>query len=58
MVQHARIGGIHDTLAYIDELTDCGGLILSQEGDVYPYDYFESMHYDFICRSEGGEWTE
>lgn len=58
MVQEARIGGIHDTLAYIDEMMDCNGLVLSQEDEVYPYDHFESMHYDFICRSEGDEWTE
>lgn len=25
MVQNARIGGIHDTLAYINELMDCDG---------------------------------
>lgn len=58
MVQKARISGIHDTLAYINEMMDCDGLILSQEGVVYPHDYFESMHFDFICRSEGDEWTE
>lgn len=58
MVQRARIGGIHDTLAYIDEMMDCNGLILTQEDEVYPHDHFESMHYDFICRSEGDEWTE
>lgn len=58
MVQDARTGGIHDTLAYIDEMMDCNGLILSQEGDVCPYDYFESMHDAFICRSEGDAWTE
>lgn len=58
MVQDARIGGIHDTLAYIDEMMDCDELVLSQEGENYPYDHFESMHYDFICRCEGDEWTE
>lgn len=58
MVQEARLGGIHDTLAYIDEMMDCHGLVLSQDGETYPYDYFESMHYDFICRCEGDEWPE
>ena len=58
MVQKARIGGIHDTLAYINEMMDCDGLILSQEGVVYPHDHFEGMHFDFICRSGGDEWTE
>lgn len=58
MVQEARIGGIHDTLAYITEMMDCDGLIISQEGAVYPHGPFERMHYDFICRSEGDEWAE
>lgn len=58
MVQKARIAGIHDALAYMDEMMDCDGLVLSQNGEVYPYDYFDSMHYDFICRSESDEWPE
>lgn len=36
MVQSVRIGGIHDTLAYIDEVMNCDELILSQVGKVYP----------------------
>lgn len=32
----------------IDVMMDCDGLILSQEGDVYPHNQFESMHYGFI----------
>lgn len=55
-VQEARIGGIHDTLAYMNEKMDCDGLVLSQNGEVLPYDEFESMHYDFVCRCEGDEW--
>jgi len=39
-------------------MMDRGGLVLSQDGEAYPHDYFESMHYDFICRSEGDEWPE
>lgn len=58
MVQSARISGMHDTLAYINERMDCDGLALSQEGDDYPYDHFDSMHFDFICRCEGDEWAE
>ena len=56
LVQEARIGGIHDTLAYMNEKQDCEGLVLSQNGEVLPYDEFESMHYDFVCRCEGDEW--
>lgn len=58
MVQNARIGGIHDTLAYINELMDCDGLVISQDGEDYPYDHFDSMYFDFICRCEGDEWSE
>lgn len=58
MVQNARISGMHDTLAYINELMDCNGLVLSQDCEDYPHDYFDSMHFDFICRCEGDEWPE
>lgn len=56
LVQDARIGGIHDTLAYMNEKMDCDGLVLSQNGEEFPFDEFESMHYDFVCRCEGDEW--
>lgn len=58
LVQEARLGGMHDTLAYMNEMMDCDGLVLSQNGEVFPYDVFESMHYDFICRCEGDEWCQ
>ena len=58
MVTDARIGGIHDTLAYMNEKMDCEGLVLSQDGLHFPYDRFDSMNYDFIARCEGDEWPE
>ena len=58
LVQKARLDGIHDTLAYMNELMDCDGLVLSKNGESFPYDEFESMHYDFICRCEGDEWRK
>ena len=58
MVSKARIGGIHDTLAYMNEMMDCDGLEISQHGEVFPHNKFDSMHYDFICRCEGDEWPE
>ena len=58
LVQEARLSGMHDTLAYMNEMMDCAGLVLSQNGESFPYDEFESMHYDFICRCEGDEWCE
>ena len=58
LVQKARLGGIHDTLAYMNEMMDCDGLVLSQNGETFPCDEFESMHYDFICRCDGNEWPK
>lgn len=53
-----RIDGMHDALAYMDEMMDLDGLVLQQEVVEYPHAYFESMHFDFIGRSEGDEWPE
>ena len=58
LVQKARSGGIHDTLAYMNEMMDCDGLVLSRNGEIFPYDEFESMHYDFICRCEDDKWRK
>ena len=58
IVQRERMGGIHDTLAYMNEMMDCDGLVLSQHGEAFPYDEFDSMHYDFICRCFGDEWCK
>ena len=48
MLQDEHIAGIHTTLAYE----------LHQDGESYPNDYFESLHYDFISRCDGDEWPE
>ena len=58
MLQKARKSGIHDTLAYMDEMAELEGLTLNQQGKTYPVDTFESMHYDFVCRCEGDAWPE
>ncbi len=58
IVQESREGGIHDTLAYMDEMMDCDGLALVQNGEKFVCDEFDSMHYDFVCRCEGDEWPE
>ena len=42
-----------NTLAYINEMMDLDGLELHQDGESYPNDAFESLHYDFISRCEG-----
>ena len=43
MLQDEHIAGIHDTLAYINEMMDLEGLELHQDGESYPNDYFESL---------------
>ncbi len=58
MLQDEHIAGIHDTLAYINKMMDLEGLELHQDGESYPNDYFESLHYDFISRCNGDEWPE
>ena len=58
MVIEARESGIHDTLQYMNEMMDCRDLVLSQKGEPYPYDHFDSMYYDFIARCAGDEWPE
>lgn len=58
MLQDEHIAGIHDTLAYINEMMDLEGLELHQDSESYPNDYFESLHYDFISRCDGDEWPE
>ena len=58
MMINYRVSGIHDVLAMMDEMIDCDGLVITQNGQIYPTDTFESMHYDFICRYEGDSWPE
>ena len=38
MLQDEHIAGIHDTLAYINEMMDLEGLELHQDGESYPND--------------------
>ena len=58
MLQEEHIAGIYTTLAYINKMMDLDGLELHQDGEAYPNDYFESLHYDFISRCDGDEWPE
>ena len=58
ILQDEHIAGIHDALAYINEMMDLEGPELHQDGESYPNDYFESLHYDFISRCDGDEWPE
>ena len=58
ILQEEHIAGIYTTLAYINKMMDLDGLELHQDGESYPNDYFESLHYDFISRCDGDEWPE
>ncbi len=58
LVSEARVNGIHDVLSYMDEMIDCDGLFLGQNGEPFPHNHFESMHYDFIARCDGDQWPE
>lgn len=58
MLQEEYIAGIYTTLAYINKMMDLDGLELHQDGESYPNDHFESLHYDFISRCNGDEWPE
>lgn len=44
------VGG--QSVSTMNEMMDCEGLVLSQNGEPFPYDEFESMHHDFIYRCE------
>ena len=58
LLQDEHIAGIHTHLAYINKMMDLEGLELHQDGESYPNDCFESLHYDFISRCDGDEWPE
>ena len=58
ILQDEHIAGMHTALAYLNEIMDLDGLELSQDGQAIKNNYFESLHYDFICRCEGDDWPE
>lgn len=57
IAQEARDGGIHDTLAYLDDEL-ANGLRLVNEGVELPISPFESLHYDWVSRREGDSWPD
>ncbi len=58
ILKDEHIAGMHTALAYLNEMMDLDGLEVSQDGQTIKNDYFESLHYDFICRCEGDNWPE
>ena len=45
-------------LQYDQEMMDLEGLELYQDGESYPNDCFETLHYDFISQWNEDEWLE
>ena len=58
ILKDEHIAGMHTALAYLNEIMDLDGLELSQDGQAIKNNYFESFHFDFICRCEGDNWPE
>jgi hypothetical protein len=57
IAREARDGGIHDTLAYMQESMDSKNLRLSMDGvelPVSPYD--TSIFWDWVARVDGAAW--
>ena len=58
MLNDSRIGGIHDTLAYIDNLMDINKIDIKIDSVPIYNNEFESMHFDFICRCNNDKWPD
>lgn len=59
LLQDARDGGIHDTLAYLNDQINLGGVRLVCEGTELPVEPFGTeLYYDWTCRREGDPWPD
>ncbi len=59
IVQHARDGGIHDVLAYLNDEVSLKGLRISRNGVEFAIEpYGSEMYWDWFSRSEGNSWPE
>lgn len=59
MLQQARDGGIHDTLAYLNERTIIDDLRIFVQGSELPVEPFDTeLHYDWVSRTECDEWPD
>ena len=57
IVAQARSGGIHDTLALLNERLAAGELQLTSHGSALPVEPFGTeLHWDWHCRCSGDEW--
>jgi hypothetical protein len=59
LLQHARDGGIHDVLAYLNDEINRNGLRSVRNGHEMPVEPFGTeLHYDWTCRREGDPWPQ
>src|SRR5262245_15172686 len=59
LLQQARDGGIHDTLAYLNDEINLEGLRIVRNGRELPVEPFGTeMYYDWTCRREGDPWPK
>lgn len=59
LLQHARDGGIHDTLAYLNDEINLAGLRIVRNGRELPVEPFGTeLYYDWTCRREGDPWPQ
>jgi hypothetical protein len=59
LLQQARDGRIHDTLAYLSEEINLAGLRIVRNGRELPVEPFGTeLYYDWTCRREGDPWPQ
>ena len=59
LVQRSRDGGIHDTLVYLADEINLGGLRLSRNGmELAIEPYGTEMYFDWVARLAGDDWPE
>ena len=59
MIQQAKDEGIHDTLAYLNEQINKGGLKIMKDGvPIAVEPYGTELFWDWLERCEGNEWAE
>lgn len=59
LVQRARDGGIHDTLAYLTDEVNLNGLRLSRNGVELAIEPYGTERYiDWVSRLAGNDWPE
>lgn len=59
MLQQARDGGIHDTLAYLNDEINLDGLRISRNGiELAVEPYRTEIYFDWMARVGGDDWPE